>query len=324
MYFLSFLLSLSADEEPAGAVPGTPVNHSFFQLRITGYTASSEEVGTSYLTDMFRSMCNDNSCVGPWGVTIGSSKGCEVYLPQLTQVQPKHARIEWRSSNPNPTSTPPSADGGRARLTLQDLSGGGRFWISCQPECSQSVKMIVWCDVTKRQRAEPLREPVELCWGVKFGVGNVLFQVFEFSPLELARKCLFGAVRNNDVAVLSAMLDAAKEPNGLEGKDRSMLFLPRLWLLLVFLQLLLPLLLLLSLSAAVPAAAPAAAAAAGVPAAGDDPAAACRTSHTMRVADVCIAHVHMPNLLLLFMIIIIIDNTSWHEKKISQYGRCGC
>ncbi|XP_065183824.1 ankyrin repeat domain-containing protein 17-like isoform X2 [Sycon ciliatum] len=209
------------DEEPAGAVPGTPVNHSFFQLRITGYTASSEEVGTSYLTDMFRSMCNDNSCVGPWGVTIGSSKGCEVYLPQLTQVQPKHARIEWRSSNPNPTSTPPSADGGRARLTLQDLSGGGRFWISCQPECSQSVKMIVWCDVTKRQRAEPLREPVELCWGVKFGVGNVLFQVFEFSPLELARKCLFGAVRNNDVAVLSAMLDAAKEPNGLEGAGSS-------------------------------------------------------------------------------------------------------
>ena len=26
----------------------------------------------------------------------------------------------------------------------------------------------------------------------------------------------------------------------------------------------------------------------------------------------------------IIIIIIIIDNTSWHEKKISQYGRCGC
>eukprot|EP00117_Sycon_ciliatum_P019861 scpid23486/ scgid17867/ Ankyrin-1; Ankyrin-R; Erythrocyte ankyrin len=256
------ILNSTLDESGETQVHGTPIDASFFQLKIksivpqptdqrtnqestptatqtssasdatqdsgqneTFFTFSSddsepdrdtdEEGGTAPVDYVLQRMIGDKFDVGPRGLTIGSGKGCDVRLPKRTLLEAQHARIEWRSANPSPTSTPPSADGGRARLTLQDLSGGGRFWLSSQPECS--VIMSGSADGDQEQQSESLSEPVELCWGAKFSMGRVEFQVVPLPPSTLVCKCLFAAVRNDDATVLSAVLDAAKEPNGLKG-----------------------------------------------------------------------------------------------------------
>ncbi|XP_065183795.1 uncharacterized protein LOC135814569 isoform X3 [Sycon ciliatum] len=212
----------SASEVAAGTVQNETV--SAVDSREGEPSADAEEDnGVELGARVFRAMSKDKFYVGPWGITIGSSKGCALCLPELTLVQPEHAHIEWRSDNPSSASMLSPADGGRARLTLQDLSGGGRFWLSCQPGCS--VILHGSDEGDEEQRSELLSEPVKLCWGAKFSVGRVQFQVIPLTPPELARKRLFAAVRNNDATVLSAVLDAAKEHSGLDGAGDPCLLL---------------------------------------------------------------------------------------------------
>lgn len=261
----------------SSAQSGQPVDVSFFQLKVVkilppanpapapeaihgrASTASAfsfesfedEEETTNgrhqeERNSTLNSLVDDCFTVGPHGVTIGTSKECDVRLPRSSKAEPVHAKITWSRTNTsivagdgdgNGESIPgiklENETGKKMQLTFRDLTGNGQFQFTSErgvavelPDTENIVSQDLFSTpITssnyggEQNGLSHVMNHGDIHWRMKISVGRVQLSVLPLTPEKLVSACLFAAIRSNDLNTVMTVTEAAKESGGLKGKS---------------------------------------------------------------------------------------------------------